>query len=50
MPFIFPSFLERSRGIDLLSILYVGKLRLKETRETHSCGERASYSSKSRAT
>ena len=49
MPFIFPTFLERSRGIDLLSILCVGKLRPKETTETHNWGERARKGSKSRA-
>lgn len=39
MPFIFPTFLERSRGIDLLSILCVGKLRLKELQRLTASGK-----------
>lgn len=42
MPFIFPTFLERGRGINLLSVLYVEKLKPRETTETHSCRKRAS--------
>lgn len=39
MPFIFQTFLERSRGIDLLSILRVGKLRLKELQRLTAAGK-----------
>lgn len=41
MPFIFSTFLERHRRINLLSILCVGKLRPREATETHHSGEKA---------
>lgn len=40
MPFIFPIF-EWNTGINLLSLLCVGKLRLREATETPNYGERA---------
>lgn len=46
MTFIFPTSLEWSRGLNFLSILYVGKQRLREVSEIHNGGERPSEGSK----
>lgn len=38
---IFPAFLEKTGGINLLSTLYVGKARLRGATEARNVGERA---------
>ena len=45
-PLIFPAFSEKTRGINLVSPLYVGEGRLRGATETHNDGERARKGSK----